>query len=99
MSMAGHGEVEYETAAGNDYPEHEATYESFLHLTVIGILNVITVVVALTLGGVLGHWGATAAFIVLAVIGVFQGLISGGTTFSAFITVVSILSLAFYGLG
>jgi hypothetical protein len=97
--MAGHGEVEYETATGNDYPEHEATYESFLHLTVVGILNVITVLVALTLGGVLGHWGATAVFIILAVIGVFQGLISGGTIFSSVITVVSILALAVYGLG
>ena len=97
--MAGHGEVEYETAAGNDYPEHEATYESFLHLTVIGILNVITVVVALALGGVLGHWGATALFIILAVAGVFQGLVSGGTIFSTVIMVASLLALAFYGLG
>jgi hypothetical protein len=99
MKMSGHGEVEYETATGNDYPEHEATYEAFLHLTVVGILNVITVMVALTLGGVLGHWGATAVFIILAVIGVFQGLVSGGTTFSAAITVLSLLALAFYGLG
>ena len=97
--MAGHGEVEYETAAGNDYPEHEATYEAFLHLTVIGILNVITVVVALTLGGVLGHWVATAVFIILAVVGVFHGLVSGGTVFSAAITVLSLLALLFYGLG
>lgn len=97
--MAGHGEVEYETAAGNDYPEHEATYESFLHLTVIGILNVITVVVALTLGGVLGHWGLTALFIILAIVGVFQGLVSGGTVVSAVITVLSMLALAFNGLG
>ncbi len=97
--MAGHGEVEYETATGNDYPAHEQTYEDFLHLTVIGILNVITVLVALTLGGVLGHWGATAVFIILAIVGVFQGLVSGGTLFSAAITIVSMLALAFYGLG
>ena len=97
--MAGHGEVEYETATGNDYPEHEATYEAFLHLTVIGILNVITVVVALTLGGVLGHWGATALFIILAVVGVFQGLVSGGTVVSSAIMVLSMLALLFYGLG
>ncbi len=97
--MAGHGEVQYETATGNDYPEHEATYESFIHLTVIGILNVITVVVGLALGGVLGHWGAEAVFIILAVVGVFQSMISGGTMFSAFITVLSLLTLAFYGLG
>ena len=97
--MSAHGEVEYETATGNDYPEHEATYESFIHLTIVGILNIITVLVALTLGGVMGHWGATAAFIVLAVIGVFQGLVSGSWMFSAAISVLSIVALAFYGLG
>jgi hypothetical protein len=99
MSMSGHGQVEYETATGNDYPEHEATYEAFLHLTVIGILNVITVMVALTLGGVIGHWGATTVFVLLAVAGLFQGLVSGSRTFSAAITVLSLLALAFYGLG
>ncbi len=29
--MADHGEVEYATADGNDYLEHEGTYERFLH--------------------------------------------------------------------
>ena len=97
--MAGHGEVQYETAAGNDYPEHEATYESFVHLTTIGILNVITLTVALALGGVLGHWVAEGIFVILAVIGLVQGLVSGASMFSAFITVLSLLTLAFYGLG
>jgi hypothetical protein len=31
--MADHGEVEYATADGNDYAEHEATYQLFLTLT------------------------------------------------------------------
>ena len=31
--MADHGEVEYATADGNDYAEHEATYLLFLTLT------------------------------------------------------------------
>ena len=31
--MADHGEQEYSTAAGNDYAQHEATYNSFLSLT------------------------------------------------------------------
>lgn len=97
--MTAHSQVEYETATGNDYAEHESTYESFLHLTTVGILNVITVMVALTLGGVLGHWGATAVFTILAIIGLFHGLVSGGTVLSAVITVLSALSLALYGLG
>ena len=93
--MSAHGEVEYETATGNDYPEHEATYEAFIHLTIVGILNVITVMVALTLGGVLGHWGATALFVILSV----QGLGSGSWIFSSVITALSIVALALYGLG
>jgi hypothetical protein len=30
--MASHGEVEYATATGNDYAEHEGTYRFFLRL-------------------------------------------------------------------
>ena len=29
--MADHGEVEYATADGNDYAEHEATYDDVHH--------------------------------------------------------------------
>ena len=36
--MAAHGTPEYSTATGNDYPAHEATYESFVYLVVIGIV-------------------------------------------------------------
>ncbi len=64
-----------------------------------GSVVLITVMVALTLGGVLGHWGATTVFILLAVAGVFQGLVSGSRTFSAAITVLGLLALLFYGLG
>ena len=31
--MADHGKPEYSAATGNDYPEHESTYENFLRLT------------------------------------------------------------------
>jgi hypothetical protein len=45
-SMADHHEVEYATAAGNDYDEHENSYRLFiwlvkLHLIVIPILLVL----------------------------------------------------------
>jgi hypothetical protein len=41
--MADHGEVEYATADGNDYAEHENTYEMFLTLTkwMIGFLVIL----------------------------------------------------------
>ena len=35
--MADHGEVEYATADGNDYAEHEATYAMFLALIKWGV--------------------------------------------------------------
>ena len=35
--MADHGEVEYAAADGNDYAEHEATYEAFITLTKWGV--------------------------------------------------------------
>ena len=43
--MADHGEVEYAAADGNDYAEHEGTYESFLTLTkwVVGFLVVLLI--------------------------------------------------------
>ena len=31
--MADHGEVQYATATGNDYAEHEGTYRLFIKLT------------------------------------------------------------------
>ena len=53
--MADHGTVEYATAAGNDYPAHEASYERFVHFTFVGILYVITILFGLATGGVMGH--------------------------------------------
>ncbi len=46
--MADHGKVEYAAADGNDYVEHEATYESFLTLTkwVVGFLVVMLILMA-----------------------------------------------------
>lgn len=94
-----HGEIEYATATGNDYPEHEATYEAFLHLTLIGILNVVSILIGLTVGGVMGHWLAGGTLIVLATIATLQGLVFNSQTFSIVIMVLSFLALALYGLG
>lgn len=41
--MADHGAPKYSTAAGNDYEQHEATYEGFLMLVKYGSLAVILV--------------------------------------------------------
>jgi hypothetical protein len=43
--MADHAEVEYATATGNDYAEHEATYKFFLSLTKWGLGFIIALLV------------------------------------------------------
>lgn len=44
--MADHGQVEYATADGNDYAEHEQTYRSFIAL-VKGAIVVIAIILIL----------------------------------------------------
>ncbi len=46
--MADHGELEYATATGNDYPAHEQTYRSFITLVkvVLGVVVVILILMA-----------------------------------------------------
>ena len=43
--MADHGTVEYTTATGNDYRRTSKTYERFIHLTIVGMLHVVTIAV------------------------------------------------------
>jgi len=44
--MAEHGQVEYASATGNDYPAHEQTYRSFVTLVKV-ILSIVVVIVIL----------------------------------------------------
>ena len=97
--MADHGEVEYATAEGNDYAEHEGTYERFLHITLIGVLHVISICLALAIGGVAGHWLRAGAILIIATIVAAHGLLSGSTTPSAVMVVLSLLTLAASTLG
>jgi Bacterial aa3 type cytochrome c oxidase subunit IV len=43
--MADHGEVQYATATGNDYPAHEQTYRSFVTLVKVHIAVVAIIVI------------------------------------------------------
>jgi hypothetical protein len=45
--MADHGELEYATAEGNDYPAHEHTYRNFVTLVKVGIVVVAIIVILL----------------------------------------------------
>jgi len=46
--MADHGEVEYATADGNDYAEHEGMYSFFISLTkwIVGFLVILLILMA-----------------------------------------------------
>ncbi len=43
--MAAHETTEYSTAEGNDYAEHERTYELFLTLTKWGVIFVVIILI------------------------------------------------------
>jgi hypothetical protein len=93
--MADHGTVEYATAAGNDYPAHEQTYERFVHLTFVGIVHVTNLLFGLAVGGVMGHWLLALAIFIIAVLGAVPGLVSGSRTSSyvAFVICFAIFAL------
>jgi hypothetical protein len=93
--MADHGEVQYATATGNDYAEHESTYESFVRAAGIGTLFVVNVVVALAIWGVTGHWLVALGVFVIASIAAVQGLASGSKLSSLIALVIALLALAF----
>ena len=93
--MAAHDTPEYSTATGNDYPAHEATYQSFVFLVLVGICYVVSLSIALAVGGVKGAWGTEAALIILATIIVVHGLMTRSKVPSYFMVVLSLLALAF----
>ncbi len=47
--MADHGELEYATADGNDYPAHEQTYRSFVALVKGGIAVVVVILILMAI--------------------------------------------------
>ena len=96
--MAEHGTVEYATAAGNDYPAHVASYESFVHFTFIGILAVVNILFGLAVGGVMGHWLPAVIIFIIAVAGAVPGLLSGSRTSSSIAFVLCFLIFVFYGV-
>src|SRR5262245_38142605 len=90
--MADHSEVEYATAAGNDYVEHEATYQRFLHLTVVMIILVINTVLAIAIVGVMGHWLTAVAVFLIATGAAAHGMLSGSKTSSCVALGVALLA-------
>jgi Bacterial aa3 type cytochrome c oxidase subunit IV len=48
-AMADHGQLEYATAEGNDYPAHERTYRNFLRLVKVNIVVVAIIVILMAI--------------------------------------------------
>lgn len=93
--MADHGEVEYATATGNDYPAHEQTYEGFIQFAVVAICHIINIVLALAIGTVVGHWGIMIGILIVATIIAGHDLATGSRMPGAIMVVISLLLLAF----
>jgi hypothetical protein len=96
--MADHGNVEYATATGNDYPAHEQTYETFVHFTFVGIIHVVTILFGLATGGVMGHWFLAAAIFVIGTLGAIPGLVGKATAPSYVSFVICFLIFAYTGI-
>ena len=93
--MADHGEVEYATATGNDYPAHEQTYEGFVHFAVVAICFLVNIVLALAIGTVVGHWGIMIGILIAAAIIAVHDLATGSRIPGGVMVVISLLLLAF----
>jgi hypothetical protein len=96
--MADHGNVEYATATGNDYPAHENTYETFIHFTFVGVIGIINLLFGLTVGGVMDQWLTALLIFIIAIIGAIPGLVTGSQTSSYVSFVLCFLLFAFSGL-
>ena len=64
-----------------DYSEHDRTYSGFIALTKIGVIHVITIMLALAMYGFGGAWGFTfgTLTIILGIISVAIGMASKGS--------------------
>jgi Na+-translocating ferredoxin:NAD+ oxidoreductase RnfD subunit len=92
--MADHGPVEYATAEGNDLPSHEAMYDRFVHLVVVGSAAIVNLVLGLAIGAVAGHWLVAFGNFVVAIIVAFHGLLSGARAPSMVMLLVALVALA-----
>jgi len=92
--MAEHGQVEYAVAAGNDLPAHEAMYERFVHLIVVGGAHVVNIVLGLAIGAVAGHWAVAFGIFLIATLVAVHGFVTGARAPSVVMFIISLLALA-----
>ena len=92
--MAEHGQVEYAVADGNDLPAHEAMYERFVHLILVGGAHVVNIVLGLAIGGVAGRWGVAFGIFLVATLVAVHGFMTGARAPSIVMVIISLLALA-----
>jgi len=92
--MAEHAQVDHAVADGNDLPAHEAMYERFVHLVLVGGAHVVNVVLGLAIGGVAGHWGVAFGIFLIASLVAVHGFMTGARTPSIVMVIISLLALA-----
>jgi Bacterial aa3 type cytochrome c oxidase subunit IV len=92
--MADHGQVEVATAEGNDLPAHEAMYDRFTHLVLVGGAHIVNIVLGLAIGAVADHWLVAFAIFVVATIVAAHGLLTGARLPSAVMVIISLIALA-----
>ena len=91
--MADHGQAEYATAAGNDLPAHEATYDRFVHLVFVSCCHVANIVLGLAIGALTGHWLIAFVIFFVATVLSIHGLLSGARLPSGIMVVLSLIAL------
>lgn len=57
-----------------DYPEHEKTYNGFVHFAEVGTLACLTIVTALAVGGTKHAWGTAVVGTLLTLVGTGIGI-------------------------
>ena len=90
--------AEETTQSAMDYAEHDRTYSGFVALTKIGIVNVITIMIALAVFGFGGSWAFSTGvlIVILAIVTAAIGMASKGSVIMPVIGLV--LSLALFVL-
>ena len=84
--MAEHAQVDHA-------PAHEAMYERFVHLVLVGGAHVVNVVLGLAIGGVAGHWGVAFGIFLIASLVAVHGFMTGARTPSIVMVIISLLAL------
>jgi hypothetical protein len=93
--MADHGEVQYATGAGDDYPQHEATYRGFVQLVEVAVVTLAVVLISLVLIGVKPAVTLGVILLIAVHVAALVGLLTGlSWRAPAVVLVLAVIALA-----